>query len=415
MNLLRLDFPREVLDIQASGAKGFRRLVSTGTELEKYWAGKNGLANAYMTVYGYRATRPPKHHRCDYHTPVIRHFVMDFDCKDFQTRKDVDMTTPLSQVQKLHTHLLDNNIHHGVWFSGGGFHVWIKLQEDYMPTSGREVSRIKEAGRRLLNTWETDLNLSCSDPAVPFDTAGMIRIPNSYNDKKGLWSIPLTSKEILEGSPESIMELAINPRRGYFSYGKMGVHLDVKEQTATPFKRNTPKMNIPTAKMDGVKILPCLNSVACQEGNPDHHPRVYLAQFLLHRLRWFNDRDSQTEEEKEKAVDQVIDFMSTLGWADWDASVTRKHVKYIADKYDDHPTCATLYGKGHCLGKCQFHDGTGVIHDRAPRESGFVENLSSVDDVSHDSITDNRSVGPTTDITMATTEIVGLVEREVNV
>ena len=63
MGLLTLDFPREVLDIQASGAKGFRRLVSNSGELERYWEGKNGLANVYMTVYGYRATRPPKHHR----------------------------------------------------------------------------------------------------------------------------------------------------------------------------------------------------------------------------------------------------------------------------------------------------------------------------------------------------------------
>ena len=415
MNLLRLDFPREVLDIQASGAKGFRRLVSTGTQLERYWAGKNGLANAYMTVYGYRATTPPKHHRCDYNTPVIRHFVMDFDCKDFRKRKDVDMAVPLSQIQTLHTYLLDHDIHHGVWFSGGGFHVWIKLKEDYMPTNGREVSRIKEAGRRLLNIWEADLDLSCSDPAVPFDTAGMIRIPNSFNDKKGLWSIPLTSNEILTGTPESIMELAINPRRGYFSYGELGVHLEVKEQTATPFKRNTPKMNIPTAKMDGVKILPCLNAVACQEGNPDHYPRVYLAQFLLHRLRWFNGRNSQSDEEKEKAVDQVISFMSTLGWADWDPDVTRKHVRYIADKYDDHPSCATLYGKGYCMGKCQFHDGTGVIHDRATRDSEFMANGVSMGNIIDGSTANNRDSRNADNITMATTEINGLVGQGVNI
>ena len=24
-----------------------------------------------------------------------------------------------------------------------------------------------------------------------------------------------------------------------------------------------------------------------------------------------------------------------------------------------------MYGKGHCLGKCQFHDGTEVIHAEA--------------------------------------------------
>jgi len=382
MSLLTLDFPREVLDIQASGAKGFRRLVSTGHELEKYWKGKNGLANAYMTVYGYRATNPPKHHRCDYNTPVIRHFVMDFDCKDFRARREVDMVVPLEQVRSLHQHLLDNDIKHGVWFSGGGFHVWVMLSQTYMPTNGREVSRIKEAGRRLLNDWETELGLTCSDPTVPFDTAGMIRIPNSFNDRKGLWCIPLKSDEVMHLGPEEIMELALHPRRGYFPYCNSGAVLHVKEKGPTPFKRNTPKMDIATADMDGVKILPCLNAVACQEGNPDHHPRVYLAQYLMHRLRWFMPRDTQSVEDKEKAIEEVLQFMSGLGWADWDEGTSRKHLTHIADNYDDHPTCATLFGKGYCLGKCQFHDGTGLIH-ASPREDrnpvGLSGNTNPVD------------------------------------
>lgn len=365
MALLTLDFPREVLDIQTSGAKGYRRLISNENELERYWGGKNGLANVYMTVYGYRSTRPPKHHRCDYNTPVIRHFVMDFDCKDFRARREVDMDVPLQQVRTLHQQLLDDNIKHGVWFSGGGFHVWVALDKTHMPTSGRQVSRVKEAGRRLLTEWETELGLTCSDPAVPFDTAGMIRIPNSYNDKKGLWSIPLKSDELMRLEAEDIMELALRPRKGYFDYGEKGAILHVKEKTPTPFKMDSPKMNIATAKMDGVKILPCLNAVACQEGNPDHYPRVYLAQFLLHRLRMFFPRSAQTESEREKAVDEVVSYMSTLGWADWDEAVTRKYIRHIAATYDDHPTCATLFGKGYCLGKCQFHDGTGVIHEQA--------------------------------------------------
>tara|TARA_R100000234_G_scaffold120124_1_gene105646 strand:+ start:2217 stop:3455 length:1239 start_codon:yes stop_codon:yes gene_type:complete len=362
MSFFTWDFPREVLDIQASGAKGFRRLVANSSALERYWAGKNGLANAYMTVYGYRATRPPKHHRCDYNTPIIRHFVMDFDCKDFRTHKPVEMDVPLSQVRELHTFLMEADIKHAVWFSGGGFHVWVMLDESHMPMSGREVSRVKEAGRRVLSLWESKFGLTCSDPAVPFDTSGMIRIPNSYNDKKGLWSIPLTSKEIMECEPEQIMEIALNPRRGVFSYGEKGVELQIREVAPTPFKSSTPKLDIATAQMDGVKILPCLNAVACQEGNPDHFPRVYLAQFLLHRLRWFHPRTSQSPEERRKAVEKVVQFMGSLGWADWDEAVTTKHVQHIAEKYDEHPTCATLFSKGYCLGKCQYHDGTGIGH-----------------------------------------------------
>ena len=61
----------------------------------------------------------------------------------------------------------------------------------------------------------------------------------------------------------------------------------------------------------------------------------------------------------------MVSYMSTLGWADWDEDITRKYIRHIAATYDDHPTCATLFGKGYCLGKCQFHDGTGLIHAQA--------------------------------------------------
>ena len=40
----------------------------------------------YFTAYGYSETQAPKHHRVDYNTPKIHHFVMDFDYKDFKNR-----------------------------------------------------------------------------------------------------------------------------------------------------------------------------------------------------------------------------------------------------------------------------------------------------------------------------------------
>ena len=83
---LTFDFPREVLELSTEKGKGFRKLVSTNNDFEKYWQGKNGVSNAYMTVYGYRATTPPYHKRVDLQTPIIRHFVLDFDPKDFKAR-----------------------------------------------------------------------------------------------------------------------------------------------------------------------------------------------------------------------------------------------------------------------------------------------------------------------------------------
>lgn len=410
MAFVVLDFPREVLVLNSSGSRGFRKMMPNRASLERHWEGRNGIGDVYMTVYGYRATRPPKHHRCDYNTAIIRHFVLDFDCKNFRTHKEVSLDTAFEQTLILHQFLLKEDIRHAVWFSGGGFHVWVALAKTQMPSSGSENSAIKNAGRKVIQEWVTELGLSCSDPAVPFDTSGMIRIPNSYNARRGLWSIPLTTEEMHSLTAEEIQEKALDSHSGSHVYGADGVVLDVKKQ-GTPFKMNTPKMNIPTAQMDGVIILPCLNAAACQHGsNPEHLPRVYLAQYLLHRLRHFFPRSAQTEEEREIAVKQVLQFMGSLEWADWDEDRTFGYLRQIANTYDDHPTCATLYAQGLCIGKCSFHDGTGMIPDA--REVTPEAANSSVVRTADFSNSEGDSAGSDTDSTASAGNSLQLVERE---
>ena len=93
MNILKItfDFPREVMELSTEQGKGFRRIVRSNLDLEKYWAGKNGVSNAFMTVYGYRATQQPYNKRVDLMTPIIRHFVLDFDPKNFRERNRPDV------------------------------------------------------------------------------------------------------------------------------------------------------------------------------------------------------------------------------------------------------------------------------------------------------------------------------------
>jgi hypothetical protein len=364
---LTFDFPREVLELSTEKGKGFRKLVSTNNDFEKYWQGKNGVSNAYMTVYGYRATTPPYHKRVDLQTPIIRHFVLDFDPKDFKARGrgDVDPQLTLDQTKALHKYLLEQNIEHGVWYSGGGFHVWVALDRPYIPSSGSHVSAIKEAGMTVVNNWIHKLNLFCSDPAVPFDTSGLIRIPNSYNAKRGYWSIPLTSEEILNLDIWAIMELALNPRSGKYTYGNEGVKLLVKKPNERDaiFKKSSPVIDLPTIDMDGITILPCLNTAACQQGgNPSHDERVQLVKYLAKRLRNFLPLDSISIEKRQEHTEQIINFIKQLEWADFDEGVTRYQVSTITSK--DYPqTCSMLWKKGMCLGKCKYWDKTGAFEE----------------------------------------------------
>ena len=361
---ITFDFPREVMELSTEKGKGFRKIVRNSQDLENYWAGKNGVSNAFMTVYGYRGTQQPHNKRVDLMTPIIRHFVMDFDPKNFRDRNrpDVDIETPLAQTLKLHYHLLEDDISHAVWYSGGGFHVWVTLDKTYTPGSGPHLSAIKEAGMQQVNDWVHELDLFCSDPAVPFDTSGMIRIPNSYNAKRGFWSIPLTTNDMERGI-EHILEKAADAKNGVISYGSTGLPLNVRKpsERVQIFNPNTTPIDLPTMSMDGVIILPCLNSAACQVGgNPSHDARVQLVKYLSKRLRNFTNVERVTQEDINKHTEVIVSFIKSLEWADFDEGATRYQVGTIVGT--EYPqTCKMLWSKGLCLGKCRYWDKSGAI------------------------------------------------------
>jgi len=363
---LVFDFPREVMELSMESKRGYRKIVRNNGDLERYWNGKNGVSNAYMTVYGYRATLQPYNRRVDLDTPIIRHFVMDFDPKDFRRDKGnhVDPSVPLEQTKRLHDFLLDSDITHSMWYSGGGFHIWVGLDKPYIPSSGDGLSDIKEAGMKLVNDWIHEMDLYCSDPAVPFDTSGMIRIPNSYNSKRGLWSIPLSTNDLEQGI-DYIMEKAIDPSSGMIPYGSQGLTLNiVKGKTRNKiFKASAQPIDLPTISMDGVIILPCLNSAACRVGsNPSHDARVQLVKYLSKRLRNFISVERIDKERLPAHTETIINFIRSLEWADFDEGTTRYQVSTIVGT--EYPqTCSMLYKKGMCLGKCRYWDKTGAIEE----------------------------------------------------
>jgi hypothetical protein len=371
MSFVIFDFPREVLEIGIDGLKGFRRVVKNAEELESYWRGKNGSGNVYFTAYGYRSLTPPRNHRVDYNTPIIRHFVCDFDCKNFRKRgEDIPFEEMHEQVKRLHHYLLSNNTSHFVWFTGGGFHFWIPLEKTHTPSTGLDVARVKAAGRSLLSSWHNELDLYSNDPTVAFDTAGMIRIPNSYNSRRGCWTIPLTSEEILECDFEEFMELGSEARSGYIEHGEEKLKLKVKKKSMS-FKEKKIEhrdINLPDLSTNKMVILPCLAQSAMGEGNPTHKARVHLVSYLASRMRWFFPPDSITDEKKSEHVEQIVDIIYKQGWSDYDESITTRQVISIVYGSGSNrgylpATCRTLIQDGLCTGICRYHDGTaeGII------------------------------------------------------
>tara|TARA_R100001509_G_C4842693_1_gene207216 strand:- start:4 stop:1110 length:1107 start_codon:yes stop_codon:yes gene_type:complete len=364
MSFITLDFPREVLELNSDGNKGFRRLVKNSDELESYWRGKNGSGNVYFTAYGYRSLTPPRNHRVDYNTPIIRHFVCDFDCKNFRKKgEDVPFDEMQEQVRALHTHLKSNNKIHYIWFSGGGFHFWIPLSKTHTPSTGYDVAMVKEAGRVLLSDWHKKLDLYCNDPTVAFDTAGMIRIPNSYNSRRGCWTIPLTSHEVMTCDYDDLIEMAQESRSGFIKHGTEAIKLQIRKR-AKKFKGKEYKnIDLPELAIDNMIILPCLAQSAMGGGNPTHKARVHFASYLAGRLRWFFPPDYPSLEEKQGHVNQIVDIIEAQEWVDFNPSVTRHQVRSIVMGSGGNngyipATCRTLIHDGICTGRCRYYDGT---------------------------------------------------------
>ena len=360
MSFIPLDFPREVLHISTAGGLSGRKIVRSPSELEKYWEGKSGISNAYFTVYGYQETQPPKHHRVNYDTPIVHHFMMDFDCKDFKTGFDVPFNVPHEEVKRLHQYLLDENIEHYVWFSGGGFHLWIKLAKTHKPIIGIDVSRIKNAGRYLINQWDKKLNLRCNDPAVFFEFKRMIRIPNSYNAKRGVWMIPLNTEQIMNYTYDDFMKKGQEPHTGFILHGNKPLELDVNERKIMSMG-DIKQVDVPTVSLKDIHILPCIAHAAMGEGNPPHRARVHFASYLADRLRFFFPHYTISKEEKEKHIQQIAVICAEQGWVDYNPIKTKQQVRSIVERGYNHANCATLYAEGFCLGKCKYYDETGDI------------------------------------------------------
>lgn len=360
MAFIPIDFPREVLELPSDGMKGWRRMVKNADELESYWRGKNGSGNVYFTAYGYTDTTAPKHHRVDYNTPLIHHFVMDFDCKDFKNKgADVPFEVPQEEVRRLHNYLLSKEILHFVWFSGGGFHIWIPLAESLQPKSGSEVSQIKYSGRVLINTWEKEIGtLRCNDPTVAFDTSGMIRIPNSYNAKRGCWSIPLSSEELLTLSHDDLMNLAQESRRGYYPLGQNKLTMKIIVNKIAQ-QHNGKAVDLPTVLFDDVHILPCLSQAAMGGGNPIHRARYHFVSYLADRFRMFFPAWKVADDEKEKHIVDIVSICEQQQWVDFNREITEGQVRSIVMTGYSHATCGTLYSEGFCVGKCKYYDKTG--------------------------------------------------------
>jgi hypothetical protein len=346
-------FPREV-DMRR------RKVVHNMEELQAYVEATNGGDNLTTTVYGFRELKPSGH-RGEYSTAVIPHFVIDLDYERAMTNRTAEEAgeRTLHEVNMIHQHLLSNDWKHAMFFTGGGVHVWVNLDRTYYP-EGSEMSDILVAGRRMIDGWVKEWGLSTLDPVVSFRPDRHIRIPNTFNFKRGVWGMPLTTED-LTGGWNNILKRANKPHGGMKPYGSHGLGMEVtKRDSSQPF--GAEPVDLKLEKVGSVSVLPCLADAACQKGsNPPHEARIYLTMYLQDRLRSFARPPTSSNISNASIENQIITFISDLEWSDFDHETTKTQVHHAVNRHYISPSCRTLYERGYCLGKCPMYDGSGGI------------------------------------------------------
>lgn len=361
-NLFR-HFPREV-DMRT------RKVVHNRAELQRYISAMNGKENITTTVYGFRELKPNKT-RGEYVTAVVPHFVIDMDKNRAEEKLGMDPAAAGERCAKeawdVSAMLLRDNIMHMVWFTGGGFHIWVVLDQEYaLPP--KEMNDLMFSGRDMINRWVRDMDLITLDPVVSFRPDRHIRIPNSFNFKRGVWSIPLVLGNLSEGW-EMIQAKASEPSPGIQVMGSEGMVVPiVKRDPNNIFSKsfegvefNAEEVRVEMERVGNTPVLPCLAASACEKGsNPAHQPRTYLMMYLLDFFRRFARPPQSSDVSDADVVKQAHAFIRNLEWADYKPNVTQTMLNHGAGRYYQTPTCPTLYAAGLCVGRCPYYDGKGV-------------------------------------------------------
>ena len=346
-------FPREV-DMRK------RKVVHSMEELQQYVSATNGGDNLTTTVYGFRDLKPSGH-RGEYNTAIIPHFVIDMDYERAMSNRTMEEAgeRTLHEVNMVHQHLLSNDWKHAMFFTGGGVHIWVNLDRTYYPV-GSEMSDILVAGRKMINKWVKQWDLTTLDPVVSFRPDRHIRIPNTFNFKRGLWGMPLSTED-LTGGWKTIIKRANHPHGGMKIYGSNGLEMEVlKRDPSKPFEAE--EIDLKMEKIGSISVLPCLANAACEVGgNPPHEARVYLTMYLQDRLRSFARPPSSSTVSKDSIKKSIIAFIRDLNWSDFDEETTTNQVNHAVNRQYLSPSCRTLYEKGYCLGKCPMYDGSGGV------------------------------------------------------
>jgi hypothetical protein len=137
----------------------------------------NGICPIYRTINDF------DNNPCLENT-IISRLMFDFDMNNNQPGRE------LIDARKLHEYLKINNIAHTVFFSGRGFHIFVKVKKIH----ARELMNPREAAIGAHKTISEEAKIA-PDPKTK-DLMRIARLPNTINTKSRLFCIPLIYEEL---------------------------------------------------------------------------------------------------------------------------------------------------------------------------------------------------------------------------
>lgn len=329
-------FPREI---------GLRRsLCRSAGDFNKYVKRVNGKSSCYTSLYFFERADPKRSWRADIESVVIDKAWWDFDITEDTDFNDVrrDVAALLNRIE--------GDVR--LVATGRGFHVYQFFDK---PVSGTGMAKHLDRYQRKMSEGLKTLD-GVGNPSK------LTRIPDTYNPKRGRWAVnidPILFREdpmgyVIPATPQTSLSRH-DPFRGRGAEGTFSL---IKWAATNPLPV-LPQLERFEGDIGGagaIPLPPCLDR-AIREENPKHFTRIFLATHLAENLRWFADPQSLDPQQKEEIISEILSFISELNWRDFNAGVSRKHIKSVID-YDNTPTCAKIQSNGLCMGSCWRDDGT---------------------------------------------------------
>lgn len=336
-----LTFPREI------GLK--RALVKSPSIYQNYVKRLGSLSSCYTSLYSF--TRMNEEGRPDYRYATIDRAWWDFDAGERggiqQVKRDV-----AALINRL-----DGDIR--VVATGRGFHVHQLFAESVVGAEYRlpleHYQRRKAKGLVTLD-------------GVGFPEK-MTRIPSTYNPKRGRWAVVIDGRDFAK-DPDNYRI----PEKPVSNFDYLDPFVGKKVVNGFDFiswmQKYAPEPEdyeaVERISLDSelltagsVPLMPCLAHGVRQE-KPNHHVRVALVQHMADTLRDFADPQAISTEQRLQIEDEIFQFIKSLNWSNWDASLSRKGIRTNM-RYKRVPSCAWFIARGMCAGKCWRYDNSAPI------------------------------------------------------